>query len=154
MARKNKPVYKENNYVALPRRVIEHQNFADLSGNSVKLLMLIFGQFRGTNNGDLCAPHSIMKDKGFTSRDTLSFSLAELLHYKFLITTRHGGNHICSLYAVAWIPRMDCGDKIMEPVDKLPRWKEREVVQEKLTYSDWRNRKKKITDTVSVSFHH
>jgi hypothetical protein len=39
-------------------------------------------------------------------------ALAELRHYGFLLLTRQGGLHQCSLFALSWNPIHDCGGKL------------------------------------------
>lgn len=149
MARKKTLGYRERDYVAMPRRVLKHQNFKDLSGNATKLLMTMFSEYRGHNNGDLSAAFSQMKDYGFKSTETLQAALAELIHYKFLIRTFAGGSHHCSLYAVTWLPIMPCGGKLQEPAEAIPRWNEREIVLEKWIAKKWREDRKRRNNGAS-----
>ncbi|KJS04336.1 MAG: hypothetical protein VR73_14740 [Gammaproteobacteria bacterium BRH_c0] len=99
-------------FLRLHHRLIQHPNFYTLSPRAVKLLIDIAGQYRGLNNGDLSAAYTLMRQRGWTSKDQLSKALAELLERGFLILTRQGGRTRPSLYAVTWEPVNDCGGKL------------------------------------------
>lgn len=87
-------------FVPLPTIVIRSSQFIELSAHAVKLLVDLLSQYRGDNNGDLCATWSMMEARGWKSRDTLAKSLAELVDRGFVTQTRQGGRHAPSLYAV------------------------------------------------------
>ena len=53
--------------------------YAAVSPRAVKALLDIYCQFRGSNNGDLCAAWTIMSKRGWTSKDQLDKALRELL---------------------------------------------------------------------------
>lgn len=74
--------------------------YAELSYRAVKLLVDLHCQFRGDNNGDLCATLSVMKKVGWNSNDQLQKALAELLATGWIILTRRGGRQKASLYAL------------------------------------------------------
>jgi hypothetical protein len=59
-------------FAALPHCLLESQVFVDLSARAVKLLVDLLAQFKGFNNGDLCMAWSVMKERGWKSRDTLN----------------------------------------------------------------------------------
>jgi hypothetical protein len=69
-------------------------------------------QFNGRNNGDLCAAMTTLRPYGWTRSGTVLLALAELRHYGFLLLTRQGGLHQCSLFALSWNPIDDCGGKL------------------------------------------
>lgn len=73
-----------------------------LSAHAVKLLVDLLAQYRGDNNGDLCATWTMMQARGWKSRDTLARALAELVAAGFVTQTRQGGRHAPSLYAVTF----------------------------------------------------
>jgi hypothetical protein len=103
---------ESGSYLALPHAVIESENFCRLSTHAVKLLVNVGAQYRGNNNGDLCATWNAMKHCGWRSRDTLCRALAELLYFGLLERTRQGGLHCCSLYALTWAPIDECHGKL------------------------------------------
>ena len=106
---------KTPSFVALQHRILQHPNFIALSAKAVKLLIDACAQFRGSNNGDLCLTWSLMQQRGWRSRETLSEALDELQHYGFLTLTRQGGKHKPSLYALTWAPINECKRKLDVP---------------------------------------
>jgi hypothetical protein len=99
-------------YLGLPHAVLKSPNYALLSSHAVKLLVDLGSQYRGKNNGDLCATWSILQPLGWRSRETLGISIKELLYYGFLEKTRQGGKRQCSLYALTWQPIDECMGKL------------------------------------------
>ena len=87
-------------------------NYRMLSVHAVKLLCDLGSQFKGGNNGDLCATWSLMQVRGWKLRDTLGEALAELLHYGKIEQTRQGVLHRCSLYALTWHVIDECKGKL------------------------------------------
>ena len=91
-------------FIALPKNVINSPKFGQLSGNAVKLLIQIFEQFNGKNNGDLSASFNVLKDKGWASKSTLNSCINQLIDKGFIIKTRQGSYpKTASLYGVTWL---------------------------------------------------
>ena len=86
-------------FVPLPFVVIRSQSFTRLSAHAVKLLNDLLAQYKGDNNGDLCAAWTLMQPRGWKSKDTLNKALKELLAGDWLEVTRQGGRHKATLYA-------------------------------------------------------
>ena len=103
---------ERGSFIAVPKQILESPQYAKLSAWSVKLLIDIYAQYNGKNNGDLCAAWSVMKPKGWKSKGTLSRAVTQLLQTGFLIQTRQGGKHKASLYAVSFQPVDECGGKL------------------------------------------
>jgi hypothetical protein len=82
--------------------VVRSEQWGGLSAQAVKLLIDLLGQYRLNNNGDLCATWTVMKRRGWRSRDTLRRALRELLDGGWIVLTRQGGLHAPSLYAVTF----------------------------------------------------
>lgn len=104
------------NFVKLPVHIIESPEFAKLSTKAIKALLCLYCQYRGTNNGDFTAAFSVMRKRGWKSKDTLNNALNELQDHGWVIKTRQGHTNKCSLYAVTWLPINECGGKL----DVLP----------------------------------
>ncbi len=85
MAKKTRP------FAGIPNRVIEHPDFHSLSANSVRLLLWFAYQYKGSNNGKLCAVHSQLHDKGFRSKSTLSAAIRELIQKDFIELSKGSG---------------------------------------------------------------
>ena len=98
-------------YMPLPRLFVRSTSFAKLSPHAVKLLFDLLAQYGGFNNGDLSAAWKLMSARGWKSRDTLAKALNELIDRDFIIKTRQGGMHRCSLFAVTLYQIDECRDK-------------------------------------------
>ncbi|MBE0471126.1 MAG: hypothetical protein IBX55_16645 [Methyloprofundus sp.] len=91
-------------FIALPKDVINSPKFGALSGNSVKLLIQIFEQYNGKNNGDLGASFNVLKNKGWKSKTTLAIAIKQLMELGFIVKTRQGHYpKTANLFAVTWI---------------------------------------------------
>lgn len=94
--------------------------YAALSARAVKLLVDLYCQYRGTNNGDLCATWSVMSTAGWTSKSQLSKALAELDQRGWIFQTRQGSINKPSLYAVTWCGIDPCDGKLDPGVKSSP----------------------------------
>jgi hypothetical protein len=112
--KRSKIKFRQNSgsFLAIPHVVLENEDFINLSPRAIKLLFDIASQFRGTNNGDLCAAFSIMEKRGWKSKSLLANSLKELLDKNFILLTRQGGRKIPNLYALTWKAIDECGGKL------------------------------------------
>ena len=99
-------------YVQLPHTIIQSPEYAELNAHAVKLLIDLFIQYRGDNNGDFTAAWKVMCCHGWSSKDTLYSALNTLIAYGWIIKTRQGGRRKCSLYAVSWLPIDECEGKL------------------------------------------
>jgi len=99
---KNKGRAKNKRYFALPHHVTGHPNYIKLSGFANRLIIDIGRQYYGSNNGDLCATWSLMKERGWVSKETLNDALRELEHYGFIVVTQYGNRKKPTLYAIGW----------------------------------------------------
>lgn len=89
-------------FLALPKTVIDHDNFLKLSYHANKLLIDLGSQYYGTNNGDLCATWSFMVVRGWKSKETLNDALRELEYYGFIVVTQYGDRKKPTLYGLSW----------------------------------------------------
>lgn len=119
-------------YVAMPHAILESQEWAALTAFEVKLLLDVYGQYNGKNNGTLSAAWALMRPRGWRSESTLSRALTGLLVKCFLIKTRQGGKHRCSFFAVTWREVQECdGKHDMRPTNTAPgTWKNKSVLRE------------------------
>ena len=112
-------------YIGLPYAVLRTRKYAQLSGWACKLIMDLFIQFNGKNNGDFSAAWSIMKQRGWRSKGTLSDALKELLDAGIINKTRQGGKNHCSLYGMSWLAIDYCPNsrtgkhKLDQPVTRV-----------------------------------
>ena len=110
----------------LPHACLIHENFIRLSPKAVKLLIDLCVQYNGRNNGDLCAAFTMMKKRGWRSKETLNKAINELVHYGWIMVTRRGGlNKTPNLFAVTFRPIDECDGKLdIPPTHTAPAtWK-------------------------------
>ena len=112
-----------NSFLSLPHHVLNHENFRCLSPRATKLAIDIAAQYRGSNNGDLSATFSLMKNRGWNSCDQLDKAKKELVAKDVIRVARQGGLNKCNLYALTWFPideckgKLDIASTITAPVD-------------------------------------
>jgi hypothetical protein len=99
-------------FVKAYREVLESDEYAALSAYAIKLMFDLYTQFRGNNNGDLCAAWSVMKARGWRSPGTLHQATRELLEKGWIITARKGGRNKASLFALTFLPVDECKGKL------------------------------------------
>lgn len=107
-------------FLALPHSILGSPEYAALSAQAVKLLVDIAAQYRGANNGDLCATWKTMHKVGWRSRATLAYAKAESLAAGFIEKTRDGGLRFPCLYAITWRATDECGGKLQIPASRVP----------------------------------
>jgi len=107
-------------FIIIPHAVMESENWRRCSGTGIKLLLAIAKQFKGNNNGDLCASLSVLRREGWTSSSVLADALRELLHFGLIEKTRQGGLHQPCLYAFTWKCIDACGGKLDVPASTAP----------------------------------
>lgn len=111
MAQKRVKGKASRGYCNFPHVLMESENFKRLSPYALKLLVDMYSQYRGNNNGDLSCGWKLLKVRGWKSHDTRDAAKAELIHYRMLVQTRDGGLNRCALFAVTWQPIDECIDK-------------------------------------------
>jgi hypothetical protein len=113
-------------FFRMPVAVLDSPAYCGLSFKARALLFDLGAQYRGNNNGDLAAAWSVMKKRGWKSKDTLQRALLELLEVGMIELTRQGGLHCASLYAVTWLSIDECGGKLDVKSTAVPTnlWKQ------------------------------
>lgn len=101
-------------YLGIPHYVFRSQEFGQLSGWELKLLVELAGKYTGYNNGDLSCAFSDLSQRGWGSTGTLWKALRGLLSAGWITRTRHGGRNRCALYAVTWLAIDPCEGKQLE----------------------------------------
>lgn len=115
-------------FLSIEHRISDSDEFGKLSGNAVKLLIELARQYRPGKNGDLSIPWSLLSLRGWRSKGTVHAAKQELLEAGWIIETRKGGKHACSLYALSYYA-IDPSDKHLEPGTVLPPnlWQKKRV---------------------------
>lgn len=114
-------------FAGIPHDVMNHPDYLNLQGSAVKLLLELARQYNGHNNGDLCIAFSILRERGFNSKSTISNNIKKLIEAGLVIQTRQGyfidGKGQCALYALAWQPIDDIKDRQLDvkPTNAPPR---------------------------------
>ena len=109
---RNKNRYPFKFFVMFPWDVLNHETFRTLSPKATKLVVDIAAQYRGSNNGDLSATLSLMRDRGWNSSDQLDKAKKELVAKDVIRVVRQGGLNKCNLYALTWFPIDECKGKL------------------------------------------
>lgn len=104
--------------VAIPRALMTHRDFCEMSGSARKVLDLLTYQYNGRNNGNLAATHTMMADWGGMAKGTLAAALRELVDRNLIIKSRdHDRSRDGAkpaLYALSWQPIDECPGKDLE----------------------------------------
>lgn len=117
----NKGRNSKSVYFGLPHTLINTKKYRSLSYHAVKLLVDLGSQYRGFNNGDLCAAWTLMKKMGWKSRSSLFKAKNELLEVGFIIVTRQGGRNMPTLFAITWKEINECNGKLdIKPTKNAP----------------------------------
>jgi len=100
-------------FITLPLCVLNGAAYLGLSSHARMLLLDLAAQYRGNNNGDLCAAFSMMKVRGWKSTHTLLAAKLALIEAGLIVETRKGAcPSKASLYALTWHSIDDCGGKL------------------------------------------
>ncbi|OIQ81585.1 hypothetical protein GALL_366380 [mine drainage metagenome] len=100
-------------FVTLPAAVLNGAAYLGIGAHARMLLFDLLAQYRGNNNGDLCAAYSLMKIRGWKSTHTLQAAKSELLEAGLIVETRKGARpNLASLYALTWYALDDCNGKL------------------------------------------
>jgi hypothetical protein len=109
---KGKSGQKKRPFVMLPKDVLNHEDYINLSLKSKSLLVDVLRQYQGYNNGDLSITLSLMRPHGWTSNASLTSAKNELIESNLLVLTRQGGRNRCSLYGVTFHNIDECSGKL------------------------------------------
>jgi hypothetical protein len=112
-------------FVMLSHRLLNTPKYCELSAKAVKLLIDVYAQYKGNNNGDFSIAWKLMVLRGWKSKQTLYAAKDELIEKGYLMLTRQGGKHQCSLYAVTWQSIDECKGKLDIPATRVApgNWK-------------------------------
>lgn len=100
-------------FITLPLSVLNSRAYIEAGPHARMLLIDLFMQYRGDNNGDLCAAWKFMKPRGWRSEATLNKAKRELIELGLIVETRKGARpNKASLYAVTWCALDHCGGKL------------------------------------------
>ncbi len=109
-------------FLRIPLSVMNARSYIEASPHARMLLFDLFSQFRGNNNGDLCAAWKFMRPRGWRSEGTLNKAKKQLLALGLIVETRKGARpNKAGLYAVTWCALDDCGGKLDITPKSFPR---------------------------------
>ncbi len=100
-------------FITVPLSVLTSRAYTEATPYARMLLFDLFMQYRGSNNGDLCAAWKFMQPRGWRSPLTLQRAKQELIRLGLVVETRKGARpNKASLYAVTWCALDDCKGKL------------------------------------------
>ena len=112
-------------FAGIPRVVMECPDYTNLSASAIRLLVELAYSYKGGNNGDLCPAWTLMKERGFRSKATLTRVIKELVAAEMIMLTRQGQfiRNKAGLYALTWASIDECAGKQLDesPTRKPPR---------------------------------
>lgn len=109
-------------FVTVPLSVLDSRAYIEAGAYARMLLFDLLQQYRGNNNGDLCAAWKLMRPRGWRSEATLNKAKRELLELGLIVETRKGARpNKASLYALTWYALDDCGGKLDISPQAFPR---------------------------------
>jgi len=111
---------ESGSFLALPRSILNSDEYCCLSAAAVKLLIDLATQYRGNNNGDLCCAWKLMQPRGWKSRDTLYKAQRELERSGFILRARQGGRNSANLFAITWKGIDECKGKLDISANPVP----------------------------------
>src|SRR5688500_881599 len=102
-----------NSHVAVPHVVLNSVAYLGLTAHARMLLFDLAAQYKGNNNGDLCASWTLMKKRGWKSEETLHKAKSQLLERGLIAETRKGARpNKAALYGLTWLALDDCNGKL------------------------------------------
>lgn len=104
----------------LPMVVLRSEAFCRISTHALKLLFDLLSQYSGKNNGDFSAAWTLMRPRGWKSKDTLNKALHELTDSGWIMKTRQGGRNLTTLYAVTFFAIDECKGKLDVRATRTP----------------------------------
>lgn len=122
---KHKGRKQSGTFFRIPTAVLASPAFIGLTFKAKALLLDLGEQFRGFNNGDITIAFSVMKHRGWVSKETLQNAKNELIANGMIEKTRQGGLHQCDLFGFTWIEIHECGGKLDAAPSTTPsnRWR-------------------------------
>ncbi|WON75236.1 hypothetical protein [Nitrosospira sp. Is2] len=109
-------------YVAFPHEVLNSVAFIGLTSHARMLLFDLAAQYKGNNNGDLCAAWTLMKVRGWKSEETLHNAKRQLLECGLIAETRKGARpNKAALYGLTWFAMDECKGKLDISPKAFPR---------------------------------
>jgi hypothetical protein len=117
---------ESGSFLPIPSVVLASASFCGLTTKAKALILDIGARYNGHNNGDLAAPWSWMRERGWRSKDTLHRALVELQELGLIELTRQGGLQGPNLYAFTWMAIDPCKGKLDVSPTRVAsgKWKE------------------------------
>jgi hypothetical protein len=103
---------RQESFLSLPHFILNSNEFAELTGNELRMLLELARQYKGNNNGDMTAMRDQLRKRGWNSHQTIDVVLANLENKGWIVKTRQGGKRRgCTLYGLTIWAIDSCGDK-------------------------------------------
>lgn len=117
-------------FLSMPVEVMRSVAYTQLGSSAKVLLFELLLQYRGDNNGDLCAAHSMLRERGFPSESTLFAARKELKESGLVWVTRTGARpNRATLYGLTFLA-LDENPKLEVTARTFPRgqWRMKDPV--------------------------
>ena len=109
-------------FLTVPLSVLQSRAYIQANPYARMLLLDLAMQYRGDNNGDLCAAWKVMQPRGWRSEETLQKAKRDLIDLGLIVETRKGARpNKATLYAVTWCALDQCGGKLDMSDRAFPR---------------------------------
>jgi len=109
-------------HIGVPHCVLNGAAYLGLNAYARMLLWDLAAQYRGDNNGDMCAAWKVMQPRGWRSQETLQKAKRDLIDLGLIVETRKGARpNKATLYAVTWCALDHCGGKLDISERAFPR---------------------------------
>ena len=109
-------------HIGVPHCVLNGAAYLALNAHARMLLWDLAAQYRGDNNGDMCAAWKVMQPRGWRSEETLQKAKRDLIDLGLIVETRKGARpNKATLYAVTWCALDHCGGKLDISERAFPR---------------------------------
>ena len=111
-----------DSHIGVPHCVLNGAAYLSLNAHARMLLWDLAAQYRGDNNGDLCAAWKLMRLRGWKSEATLHKAKLNLQEASLIVETRKGARpNKCSLFALTWYALDECNGKLDISAQSFPR---------------------------------
>ena len=97
-------------FISVPLSMLNSQAYRMAGAHARMLLFDLFAQYRGNNNGDLCAAWKLMKPRGWRARGNARLRAAGIQAVAVEPNCDHGGGPGADLY-VGGVPKRAAGTR-------------------------------------------
>lgn len=109
-------------FVWFDRSILRSEAYHHLSGNAVKVLLVLMAIYKGMNNGDLWLSARDAAEHCNVAPNTANRALRELEEKGFIVAVKRGAFSVKNRQATVWrLTMFDCGDDLA--TKEFMRWR-------------------------------